>query len=422
MPVASFLSGGLDSSIIAALAHRRDPSIEAYTIAFRPEDQRLEAMPDDAPYARKMATHLGMRLHEIEIHPDVVTLLPRMVDILDEPIGDPAAINTLLMCEAAREAGVKVLLSGMGADEMFGGYRKHLAMLLECPLPADPGSVRSGLVAPAVRRLPVAVGGKGLRHRAMGSAFRDLRRAARGGGVPPQLHASTTTDELAGLLDPELAARRRRRSGPAPRGLRGQRPGRRGQPDVPGRHSDVHAGPQPHLHRPSEHGRLHRGARPICGPRRVSGGLLRCRPRTGSDGRVQKAALRDVAREWLPEIVDRPKASFGAPLRAWVSNDLSELVDDVLMGGELVSSGFLRREPLHRLVEDQRTGRRDESKQVWQSAQPRALVSQRTVRRSETFSVAKVSSASTSLEGLRAAAGRASIRCSSSFAWRSRST
>ena len=53
-----------------------------------------------------------------------------MVDILDEPIGDPAAINTLLMCEAARERGVKVILSGMGADELFGGYRKHLACVM----------------------------------------------------------------------------------------------------------------------------------------------------------------------------------------------------------------------------------------------------------------------------------------------------
>jgi len=77
--------------------------------------------------------------------------------------------------------------------------------------------------------------------------------------------------------------------------------------------------------------------------------------------------LKDVARHWLPdEIVERPKASFGAPLRAWVNNDLTELVDDLLLGGELVASGVLRRGPLERLVADQRSGRRDYSKQVWQ--------------------------------------------------------
>jgi asparagine synthase (glutamine-hydrolysing) len=84
-------------------------------------------------------------------------------------------------------------------------------------------------------------------------------------------------------------------------------------------------------------------------------------------GRVQKAALRDAARAWLPdEVIDRPKASFGVPLRAWVTNDLRELVDDVLLRGELVGTGFLQREPLERLVADQRSGRRDESKQIWQ--------------------------------------------------------
>ena len=130
VPVSSFLSGGLDSSIITVLAHRDSAAVDAYTIAFRPEDQKLEAMPDDAVYARKVAARFGIDLHEIEISPDIVDLLPRMVDILDEPIGDPAAINTLLMCEAARQRGVKVMLSGMGADELFGGYRKHLACVM----------------------------------------------------------------------------------------------------------------------------------------------------------------------------------------------------------------------------------------------------------------------------------------------------
>ena len=105
VPVSSFLSGGLDSSIVTVLAKRANPQIDAYTITFRAEDHRLEAMPDDAIYARKVAQQHGIALHEIELKPDVVELLPRMVDILDEPTGDPAAINTLLMSEGARDAG-----------------------------------------------------------------------------------------------------------------------------------------------------------------------------------------------------------------------------------------------------------------------------------------------------------------------------
>jgi asparagine synthase (glutamine-hydrolysing) len=84
-------------------------------------------------------------------------------------------------------------------------------------------------------------------------------------------------------------------------------------------------------------------------------------------GRTQKVPLRDAAEEWVPrDVLDRPKASFGAPLRAWVTNDLGPLIDDVLLEGRLVSSGFLRLPPLRRMVADQRSGRRDQSKQLWQ--------------------------------------------------------
>ena len=84
-------------------------------------------------------------------------------------------------------------------------------------------------------------------------------------------------------------------------------------------------------------------------------------------GRTQKVPLREVAQEWLPsDVIDRPKASFGAPLRAWVTNDLGGLIDDVLLDGQLASSGFLQPAALRRMVTDQRDGRRDMSKQLWQ--------------------------------------------------------
>ena len=84
-------------------------------------------------------------------------------------------------------------------------------------------------------------------------------------------------------------------------------------------------------------------------------------------GRTQKAALKDVARAWLPDaVIDRPKASFGAPLRAWVTYDLAAMIDDTLVRGELVGSGFISQEPLLRMVGEQRAGRRDWSKQLWE--------------------------------------------------------
>ena len=205
VPVSSFLSGGLDSSIITVLAHQANPEIDAYTITFRPQDQRLEAMPDDAIYARKVAARFGIDLHEIEISPDIVGLLPRVAEALDEPIGDPAAINTLLMCEAARERGVKVVLSGLGADELFGGYRKHLACLLVSKYQKLPAGFRHAVVRPGVQLLPVSVRGRGLRYARWSKRFLTFAELAE----EPRFRRSYTLydpPELAALLNPDLAA------------------------------------------------------------------------------------------------------------------------------------------------------------------------------------------------------------------------
>ena len=83
--------------------------------------------------------------------------------------------------------------------------------------------------------------------------------------------------------------------------------------------------------------------------------------------RQGKVALKQAAEKWLPrEIVYRPKASFSAPLRAWVRNDLREIIDGVLVRGELVSSGMIRAGALDRLIADERAGREDNAKQIWQ--------------------------------------------------------
>ena len=314
-----------------------------------------------------MADHLGIRLHEIEIRPDIVDLLPRMVDILDEPIGDPAAINTLLMCDAAREAGVKVLLSGMGADELFGGYRKHLAMLRRRALPPAAAAVRPGRHRAGRARPP----GRG-RWTRPAHASAGLSGSSTFAELPEQeaFRRSYTLydpDELAGLLDPALAQPRRHGARPAPGGLRGQRRSTTWSAGcawpTPGCSCRASTSPTPT-------GRAWpRPPRCACpsSTRWSCPRPSRCRAAAKIRGRQQKAALKDAARAWLPdEVIDRPKASFGAPLRAWVTNDLRELVDDVLLRGELVASGFLRPAPLERLVGDQRSGRRDRSKQVWQ--------------------------------------------------------
>jgi asparagine synthase (glutamine-hydrolysing) len=364
VPVSSFLSGGLDSSIVTVLAHQAGQGIDAYTITFRPEDQRLEAMPDDAIYARKVASQFGIDLHEIEIAPDIVSLLPRMVDILDEPIGDPAAINTLLMCEAARERGVKVILSGMGADELFGGYRKHLACVMAGKYSRLPSGPRAG-VRFAVDRLPVSVRGRGLRYARWAKRFLTFAELPE----EPRFRRSYTLydpDELAGLVSPDLAAH---------------------VDQVIGEHSEIYNDNslQDEVNRMClADSRLFLPGLNLAYTDRASmaasvevrvpfvdpvvaraafsiPGSEKIRRREG------KLALKRAAESWLPhEIVYRPKASFSVPLRAWVRHDLRELIQDVLVDGELTKSGVVRRDAVLTLIRDEQAGREDYAKQIWQ--------------------------------------------------------
>jgi asparagine synthase (glutamine-hydrolysing) len=364
VPVSSFLSGGLDSSIVTVLAHRAAQEIDAYTITFRPEDQRREAMPDDAVYARKVAARYGVKLHEIELSPDIVDMLPRMVDALDEPIGDAAAINTVLMCEAARARGVKVILSGMGADELFGGYRKQMACLMASRYGRLPGPARAAARF-AVDRAPVTLGGRGLRYARWAKRFLTFAELPE----EPRFRRSYTLydpDDLAGLLSPDLG----------------------GQVDrVVDSHREIYTDNSLHdevnrmcladarLFLPglnlSYTDRASMAASvevrvPFVDPV-VAQAAFAIPGRDKIRNRQGKLALKQAAEQWLPrEIVYRPKASFGAPLRGWVRNDLREVINDVLVRGELVGSGMIRAGALDRLIADDRAGREDNAKQIWQ--------------------------------------------------------
>jgi asparagine synthase (glutamine-hydrolysing) len=364
VPVASFLSGGLDSSIVTVLAHQQLKAVDAYTITFRPEDQLLEAMPDDAVYARKVAARYGIALHEIELSPDIADLLPRMVDILDEPIGDPAAINTLLMCEAARERGVKVILSGMGADELFAGYRKHLACLAAGRFLQLPAAVR-GSARFTVRHLPVSIGNRGLRYTRWAKRFMTFAE------LPEEARfrrSYTLYDpaELTALLGPDLHK-------------------------YVGLIIDEHAAVYDDNSLDDEVNRMCLAdtrlfmsglnlaytdrasmaasveVRVPFVDKLVAEAAFTLAGRDKIRGRTQKAALKDAAESWLPrEIVHRPKASFGAPLRAWIRNDLRDMVGDLLVNGELVQLGMLRKQALLWLIADEQAGREDYAKQIWQ--------------------------------------------------------
>ena len=130
VPVGAFLSGGLDSSSIVSFASRINSDIRCFTIEVQGDKE--EGTTDDLLYAHKVAKYLNVSLEVVQINSSkMASDIEQMVKILDEPIADPAALNVLYISRLAREQGIKVLLSGVGGDDIFTGYRRHTAIANE---------------------------------------------------------------------------------------------------------------------------------------------------------------------------------------------------------------------------------------------------------------------------------------------------
>jgi asparagine synthase (glutamine-hydrolysing) len=115
VPVGAFLSGGLDSSTVVILAQKQTPNpIQTFTV-------HIQGHSDETPYARAVAKQIGADHHEVDVDVNVADLLRQMAGMYDEPFADPSNIPTHLVSKYARDT-VKVVLTGDGGDEMFGGY------------------------------------------------------------------------------------------------------------------------------------------------------------------------------------------------------------------------------------------------------------------------------------------------------------
>src|ERR1700692_15867 len=116
VPLGAFLSGGIDSSlVVASMALQSRMPVRTFAMGFEERDF------DELPYARLVASKYGTQHHEQIVRPDAVDLVPRLIRHFDEPFSDASAIPTFLVSQFAAQS-VKVVLSGDGGDEFFGGY------------------------------------------------------------------------------------------------------------------------------------------------------------------------------------------------------------------------------------------------------------------------------------------------------------
>jgi asparagine synthase (glutamine-hydrolysing) len=353
VPVGAFLSGGLDSSAVVAFARRHEQAepLRCFTIAFSEGKTATEGVADDLPYARTAARHLGVQLDEVTVGPATMDDLAAMVYQLDEPQADLAPLNVGVIAKAARQAGIKVLLSGAGGDDIFSGYRRHQSLQLEPAWSWLPHPARAAL--------------RGLSQR-VPTRHPTLRRAVK---VFSQAHR-TSDDRIASYfywLDPEhgdslfegdALRDARPSSGDALLDCVQSLP-----PNMPRLNKMLYLDTKFFL---ADHNLNYTDKMSMAHGVEVRVPLLdyevvrhagRLRVEDKQRGPTTKWVFRKAMEGILPrDVIYRPKAGFGVPLREWMSKGLMPLVDEVLSEKSLAARGIFSPVAVRRLIELDRRG------------------------------------------------------------------
>jgi asparagine synthase (glutamine-hydrolysing) len=329
VPVGAFLSGGLDSSSIVACMRREiEGPIDTFSVGAAGHD-------DELPEARDLARRFGTRHHEYVLTPqDFVSVLPRMVREFGDPVADPAAVPLYFLSRVVREAGLKVMLSGEGSDELFAGYAGYRAARAPWTQPWRLARQLAGRLVRGPRGGSAYAGHAGLdgldvlgRLVAEGddAAFAEIaahRTVAEAAGMDP-LQRMLYVD-LKTRIPEDLLART-------------------------DRVTMAHA----------VEARV-----PFLDHELVEFGFwlpsdLKIR------GRVGKYVLRRAAEAWLPaEVIHRRKRGFPTPVRSWLANELRPLFLRWLVDRR-EDSPLLDRAVLSGLVDDHLAGRTDAGLLLW---------------------------------------------------------
>lgn len=364
VPVSSFLSGGLDSSLISVLAKQYNPTLSTYTIGTEAKDKKFEKMPEDEFYAKKLSDEFKLEYNEITVTPDIINILPQIIYYLDEPIGEPSAINTYLICKAFREKNGKVILSGMGADEIFLGYRRQKALLLSFKYQKLPGIIRK-IINYICSKLPVKIFGRGIR------LTRWIKRFLTFADMPPEAaymrsYSHYSKDELKVLFNQKHTEEIEKLYEEHGNIFRSKY-----KNDIANQmcHTDIHmfmVGLNLSLTDKASMAASVEVRVPFIDKTVIENamaipGKLKYRKRQS------KYILKKAAEKILPKtIIYRPKAAFTAPMRSWISNDLKNMVDDLLSESIIKKRGLFNYDFIKKLIDDDRKGLSDNAHKIYQ--------------------------------------------------------
>lgn len=347
VPIGVFTSGGLDSAILACLAARRlgHDRTHTFSIGFP------ERAYDERPFARRLAKAIGVRHTSIEADPEA--LLRALDDLvaLGEPLGDPAAMPTVLLARAARKH-VTVVLSGEGGDELFGGYPTYIGHHLAARYRALPRIVRAGIRA-ALSAVPSSTGRvpfEYLAKRFVAEAERPWQQRHRawfGSGLP------TSVCTFAALVCPDSE----------------QIPEISGIDDI-GRamRLDYVTALRDRLLVKVDRATMLASleARAPYLDEAVTRAALAIPGTVHVRGSATKRVLREVARPWVPSfILRRRKRGLSVPISRWINGGLAREVDRALDRERLDAQGICDGRVVTRLLAEHRARRANHSRGLW---------------------------------------------------------
>jgi asparagine synthase (glutamine-hydrolysing) len=368
VPVGAFLSAGLDSSsIVAAMRQATNAPIRTYTISFPNRYRRGELTLDDTEVARRTARHFGCDHTQIDFEPEAVNLLPHLVWHMDEPVADPAIIAAYLV---NREAGksLKVLQSGVGADELFAGYRKHVAHKLAQKYQRIPALLRREVVEPLIERFPPLQGTP------FTGYLRLAKKMVRSGSLAPIERFLTDCTYINDLGKNRLYTDLMRRTveGVHPWGIHLEYLEHVKDADWINQMLYLDAKAfmvSLNLNYNDKMG-MASGIEvrvPFLDHELTEWVAAQVPPQMKLHGHTKKYILREAMRPLLPpEVLRQQKAGFGAPISGWLREDLREMVGDLLNESSVKQRGLFRCSEVNRLISEQLNGRHEHSLQIWQ--------------------------------------------------------
>jgi len=353
VPLGAFLSGGIDSSAVAAyMVQTSDRPPVTISVGFD------HAAYDELAHARRVADHLGCEFHPRTVTPDVVALLPRLAWHFDEPFADSSAIPTYYVSKAAREL-VTVALSGDGGDELWAGYARHRVERWEqrARTALGPASRLAGTLAHA---LPLSVkGARALRHLATDSSDAYAIKHAYGmfePGAKARLYASdfaASVDEA----DPFSAFRdiyqRCTSPDPVDRAL----------------YVDVHTYMVDDILTKVDRMSMAvslEAREPLLDHKLLEFAATVPTSLKIRDGRGKYLLRKALDRRIPREILERGKHGFEAPIGEWLRGPLAPMAGDLLSDGRLRDRGIFDQREVSRLWDEHRSARADHRHRLWQ--------------------------------------------------------